>query len=199
MSNVDASFGLRPLSSDVGGGYAGKLRKYAVATNYGTALYRGDPVLITGTALADPITGEVIPYVGRAGTSGYITGVIVAVMGSSGITATDALNDESRQYIAANTGGFVLVNDDPNTIYEIQADGSIAVTDVGQTADLIFTNAGSTATGQAGAELDTSDIGTGTMLVIEGVRQQDRNDLTSANPVVKVRINNHQHRYQTGV
>jgi hypothetical protein len=199
MANVDAPFGLRPLESDVAGGYAGKLKKYAVATNYGTALYRGDPVLITGTSVADPVTGKVIPYVGRAGTTGYITGVIVAVVGAGGLDADDALNESTPQYIAANTGGFVLVNDDPNTLYEIQTDGTLAVTDVGNTADLIFTHAGSTATGQAGAELDTADIGTGDMLVIEGVSDRSRNDLSSANPVAIVRINKHQHRNTTGV
>lgn len=197
MANIDASFGMRPLTSDVGGGWAGKLKKYAVKNDYGTALYRGDPVLITGTATVDPTTGKILPNVARAGTSGYITGVIVAVVASSGTTST--LIESTTQYIPASTGGFVLVNDDPNTLYEIQVDGTLAVTDIGQTADLIFTNAGSAITGQAGAELDCSDIATGTMLVIEGVRDQDRNDLTGSNAVAIVRINNHQHRYQTGV
>lgn len=199
MANVDASFGMRPLTSDVGGGYAGKLKKYAVKADYGTALYRGDPVLITGTATVDPVDGKVLANVGRAATSGYITGVIVSVVASNGVTTNGTLQQDTLQYIAASTGGFVLVNDDPNTLYEIQTDGTLAVTDVGQTADLIFTNAGSTATGQAGCELDTSDIGTGAMLVIEGVRDQDRNDLTGSNAVAIVRINQHQHRYTTGV
>lgn len=197
MANVDAPFGLKPITSDVGGGHAQKLRKYAVKNDYGTALYRGDPVLITGTATVDPVTGKVLANVGRAATSGYITGVIVDVVASSGTTST--LIESTTPYIAASTGGYVLVNDDPNAIFEIQADGSLAVTDIGQTADLIFTHAGSTVTGQSGAELDTSDIATGAMLVIEGIRDQDRNDLTSANPVAVVRINQHQHRYLTGV
>ncbi len=197
MANVDASFGLRPLKSDVGGSHGGKLRKYAVKNDYGTALYRGDPVLITGTATVDPVSGKVLPNVARAGTSGYITGVIVAVVGSAGTTGS--LIESTGQYIAASTGGYVLVNDDPNALFEIQADGALTVLDVGQTADLIFTNAGSTVTGQAGAELDTADVGTGAMLVIEGFRDQDRNDLTGNWPVAIVRINQHQHRYLTGV
>ena len=197
MANVDAPFGLKPITSDVAGGYAGKLRKYAVANVYATALYRGDPVLISGTSVADPVDGKILPYVERAGTSGYITGVIIAVVGNAGVATS--LLENTGQFIAASTGGFVLVNDDPNALFEIQADGSLAVTDIGNTADLIFTHAGSTATGQAGAELDTADIGTGAMLVIEGIRQQDRNDVTSANPVAIVRINQHQHRYLTGV
>lgn len=197
MANIDAPFGLRPIQSDVGGGNPFKLTKYAVANNYGTALYRGDPVLITGTATADPIDGKVLANVGRAATSGYITGVIVEVVSSNGVAGT--VLGEQNVYIPASTGGYVLVNDDPNTKYEIQVDGSLAVTDIGQTADVIFTHAGSTVTGQSGAELDTADIATGAMLVIEGVRNQNRNDLTGSNAVAIVRINQHQHRYTTGV
>ena len=198
MANQDAPFGLKPVNRDSNGGQT-KLRKYAVATNYGTALYRGDPVLITGTSVADPLDGTILPYVGRAATSGYVTGVIVEVIGSDGILASQTLNEASTPYIPASTGGFVLVDDDPYSLFEIQTDGTLAVGDVGQTADLIYTHAGSAATGQSGAELDTADIATGLMLVIEGVRQQDRNDLTSANPVAVVRINQHQKRYLTGV
>lgn len=196
-NNTDASFGLRPLNSDVGGGYAGKLTMYAVKNDYATALYRGDPVLITGTGTIHPASGKALANVARAGTSGYITGVIVSVVTSN--TTTGSLHEGTLQYIPASTGGFVLVNDDPNARFEIQADGALTVADIGQTADLIFTNAGSTATGQAGAELDTADVGTGAMLVIEGFRDQDRNDLTGQNPVAIVRINQHQHRYLTGV
>lgn len=194
MANVDASFGLRAIKTNL---QTIPLKKFAVANAYATALYRGDPVLVTGTATADPLDGAVLENVGRALTSGYISGVIVAVVGSSGVT--NSLTDETTQYIPASTGGFVLVNVDPYAEFEIQADGSLAVTDVSNTADLIFTNAGSNATGQAGAELDTADIGTGTQLTIVGIRQQDRNDLTVANPVAIVRIAKHQTLNLTGV
>lgn len=189
MANIDASFGFRPINRDGSAGFNGKLTKYAVAASYATALYPGDPVLITGTGTTDA-QGNVYQNVARAGTSGYTTGVIVDV-----IAATEA----STPYIAASTGGYVLVADDPYQLFEVQADGSMAVTDLGNTADIIFTNAGSTVTNRSGAELDTADIGTGTQLVIEGFRNQDRNDLTSANPVAIVRFNLHQKRYTTGV
>lgn len=197
MSNIDASFGLRQLTTDSGSPFSGKLRKCAVATNYGTALYRGDPVLLTGTSVVDPVDGTILPYVGRAATSGYVSGVIVDVVGAHGVSS--GMTAEDTTYIPANTGGFVLIDDDPTSLFEIQADGSLAVTDIGNTADLIFTNAGSTVTGQAGAELDTADIGTGTQLVIESIKQSERNDLTSANPVAIVRINLHTKRNTTGV
>ena len=192
MANVDASFGFRPVTSDGNGGSRIKLGRYAIQASEGTDLFRGDPVLIQGTSVLDELTGTYVPTVVRAGTSGYVTGVIVDF---------EPQTDESLTYKTdATTERFVLVADDPYQLFEVQADGSVAVTDLGNTADIIFTNAGSTVTGQSGAELDTADIGTGTQLVIEGVSQKpNRSDLSSANPVLLVRFNLHQKRYTTGV
>lgn len=189
MANVDAPFGLRPLTNDADGGFSGKLRKVVALSTYGTALYIGDPVLQTGTSQAGP-DGQVVPVVQRAGTSGYVDGVIVGI---------EPETDDSLVYRAASTTRYMWIYDNPYGLFEIQADGSLAVTDIGNTADLIFTHAGSAVTNASGAELDTADIGTGAMLVIEGIKQDSRNDLTSANPVAIVRINQHQKRYTTGV
>lgn len=199
MANVDASFGLRAIQGDRAAGQSGKVRKYAVASTDTVPVFKGDPVQLTGTSVADA-NGDVIPYVARAtagdtgSTAHYATGVVVDV-----VAATEA----STTYIAASTGGYVLVNDDPEQLFEIQVDGALAVTDVGNTAPVVFTNAGSTVTGHSGAELDSSLIGNAgagaTMLTIEGVRQQDRNDLTADNAVAIVRINRHQKRNTSGV
>lgn len=194
MSNQDAAFGLRPVNRDGSAGYSAALREYIIAADEGTDLFVGDPVQLSGTSILDLIDGIYKPGVVRAtaGSGNFITGVIVGFK---------PITDESPTYKTdAVTQRTVLVADDPMQLFEIQADGNIAVTDIGETADIIFTNAGSTVTGFSGAELDTSDIGTGSQLVIEGVRAQDRNDLGSANPVLLVRISEHQKlRTSTGV
>ena len=186
MANPDNSFGLRPINRDGSAGFNGKLTKYIIAADDGTDLFVGDPVNLGGTAILDTNDGKTYPTVTRAtaGSGNYITGVIVQFLPeteASLMYKTDAVTQRA-----------VLVADDPMQLFEIQADGTIALTDVGETADIINTNAGSTVTGISGAELDTSDIGTGSQLVIEGIRQQNRNDLSSANPVVIVRISEHQ-------
>lgn len=190
MANSSQAFGLRPVGTDGGSPYSGKLRKYAVATNYGTALYPGDPIILTGTAQADA-NGEVIPNVqiATAAGSNYMTGVIVSVL---------PLTEADPMYIPANTGGYVLVDDDPYSLFEIMGSTTDAVTDVGNTASLV-SGSGSTALGVSGWQLDSTTIGSGTQLVIEGVRQQNNNDLSVANPVLIVRINLHQKRNTTGV
>ncbi len=190
MANSSQAFGLRPFGTDGGSPYSGKLRKYAVPSGYGTALYPGDPVIIDGSSQTDP-NGEVIPTIARATAAGtnYITGVIVQVLPAKA---------DDPMYIAANTGGYVLVDDDPYSLFEIMGSTTDAVGDVGNTASLVA-GTGSTALGVSGFQLDSTTISTGTQLVIEGFRQQNNNDLTVANPVLIVRINLHQKRNTTGV
>lgn len=186
MANIDAPFGLRPVNRDGSAGFSGQLTEYIIEASEATDLFVGDPVNLGGTSVLDLIDGVYKPTVVRAtaGTGNFITGVIVAFK---------PITDESPNYKTdATTQRTVLVADDPFQLFEIQADGSVAVTDVGETADVIFTHAGSTVTSLSGAELKTADIGTGSQLVIEGVRDQDRNDLGSANPVLLVRISEHQ-------
>lgn len=193
MANVDASFGARPIKRDGSAGYDGSARKYIIAAAEATDLFINDFVQLSGTAILDLGNGKTYPGVVRttAGNGNYSVGVIVGF-----IPDTEA----SLQYKTdATTQRAVLVADDPDQLFEIQADGSVALTDIGNTADIIFTNAGSTVTGVSGAELDTSDIGTGKQLTIVGLRQQDRNDLSSANPVLIVKIQEHQKRNLTGV
>ena len=196
MANADPPFGLRAVGHPMGLSKA-RIRAYAVASDYGTALFPGDPVIKTSTANAAEVSAPgvgtmpagTMPEVVKAtvGTTNRITGVIVGVAADP-----DALG---RRYIPANTGGIVFVNDDPLTEYEIQADGAIAATQIGLNAVLIYTNAGSTATGQSGAELDsgttTAPAATvGFQMAILGIVPRPDNEL-GANAKCRVRINQH--------
>jgi hypothetical protein len=50
---------------------------------------------------------------------------------------------------------------DPNIVYEIQADGSLAQTSIGDQADLSNTTAGSSTTGLSQCTLSTTLVGSG--------------------------------------
>lgn len=192
MSNPNQAFGLRPIGTLSGSPYSGKLRKVAVASNYGTALFPGDPLIITGVGQADGQgSGDILELVQIATAAGtnYISGVFDSVVPT---TEADAM------YIPASTGGYLLMNDDASALYEIQASTTFALGNIGNTCSLVA-GAGSTALGVSGWQADTTTVGTGTQLVLQGVRQSDRNDLTSANPVLIVTINLHQSRNTTGV
>lgn len=192
MSNPNQAFGLHCIGTLSGAPFPGKLRKMHVPAAYGTAVFPGDPVIITGTSFADGQgSGDYLPEVNVATAAGtnYISGVVDS-------RVVDMEGD--NVYVPASTGGYVLVNDDPFALYEIQASTTYASTNQGNTCSLV-TGAGSTALGISGWQADTTTIGTGTQLVLQGVKQSDRNDLTSSNPVLIVTINLHQALHTTGV
>lgn len=195
MANVDAPFGLRPIRHRNGAPYTGAANPYYIPSSYGTALFIGDPVVKTGTSntaeVDAPGAGKfnigTLPEINKAtaGDSNAITGVVVGFMGD----ADDLL------YNAASTERIALVCDDPDVVFEIQADGAIAAAQVGLNAVLIYTNAGDTDTGLSGAELDTtSDVpaaDASNQLTIQRVVNREDNEAASANTVCEVKINNH--------
>lgn len=192
MANPDMAFGLRPVSDRSGRPYNGSARAYVVPASDGTALFIGDPVQLAGSADADGV-----PTITRATAAGgnYILGVVVGFEIDAAIRAAG--------YRAASTLAKVLVCDDPEILFEIQADddsATLAAADVGLNADLIIA-AGSTTTRLSGAELDTSTKNTTAtlQLKIEGVVADHQNEPFVANQRVLVSINLHQRRNTTGI
>lgn len=196
MANIDAAFGLRPIKHRNGAAYNGAFNAYYVPASYATALFIGDPVIKTGTANTAELETSggkfaigTLPEVNKAtaGDNNAITGVIVGFGPDP-----DAL---SRIYNPASTERLVYVCDDPDVVFEIQADGAISAAQVGLNAVLIYTNAGSTVTGMSGVELDTtSDVpaaDASNQLTIQRVVNRTDNAAASANTVVEVKINNH--------
>jgi len=193
MANADTPFGLRAVGHPSGLSKA-RVTAYAVASDYATALFPGDPVVVSGTANAAEVSA---PGVGvmpagtmsevekaTAGSTNKITGVIVGVAANP--------DNLSRRYLPASTGGVVFVNDDPQTEYEIQADEDIVAADIGLNAAVVYTNTGDTNTGQSGAELDSSTAATtaGLQLRILGLVPRTDNEVGNQ-AKARVRINNH--------
>lgn len=203
MANVDARFGLRPVSMITGAPYVPNLQPMYIPASYGTALFVGDPVVITGTANTAyenfiGASGEpgVMPEINKAtaGAGNLIDGVIVAFAAS---------DRDSTRSSAASTEGVALVERNPYVIWEIQEDGvgaTIAATDIGLNADLVYTHAGDATYGQSGAELDISTKNTtaNLQLKILGLAPIPNNEL-AANAVVRVLINQHALKDSAGV
>lgn len=197
MANPDAPSGLRPVGISQPSGYSGKVSPYFINASYATALFRGDPVTITGTSNTAFVT---VPGIGRkaigtlpevnktaAGDGNPLSGVIVAFGANP--------DDLSVTYSPASTEGVCWVADDPYQVFEIQADGPIPATSMGLNAVLIYTNAGSTVTGLSGAELDTTSDppaadASNQLTILRAVDRED-NDTTLTHAKVLVRINNH--------
>jgi hypothetical protein len=171
---------------------------YYVASTYATALYIGEAVTKTGTANTAEVQGlapGTLPEVEKtaAGDGNAITGVIVGFK---------KITDESQIYNSASTEAIVLVADNPDLVFEIQADsaGTLAATSVGLNAVLIDTHAGSAVTGYAGVELDTTsdapaaDI-SNQLTIHRFVDRPDNEIATHAK--VEVTINNHTEAHAT--
>ena len=161
----DAPFGLVPKRHKSGAPYTGAGVPCYVGSGDGTALFIGDPVVLSGTGNTAEVKGMgmgtfaagELPSVTKAtaGSGNAIFGVVVGVV---------AETRDSTPYRAASTERILFVEPDPDLIYEVQADEAVAATSIGLNANLVFTNSGSTITGLSGVELDASSAATGATL-----------------------------------
>lgn len=201
MANVDAPMGLRPVRHKSGAPYSGSVNPYYLPSTYGTAVFIGDTVVRTGTSntavVAVPGAGEFgigtlpeinLSDVGTVAAAGdMITGVVVGF-------AADPTALENK-HNPASTERVAYVCDDPDVIFECQADGAIPATSMGLNATLIATHSGSTTTGLSGRELDTTSAAPAAdlsdqMRILRAVNRQD-NDTTITHAKVEVQITQH--------
>ncbi len=193
MANPDTPFGLRPIRHRNGAPYNGAVNPYYCNSGYGTALFIGDPVdIVAGGSNASAITvpgfGELAvgtaPEIEASAATGIITGVIVSFSADP-----TALENVHR---LASTERIAWVCDDPDVIFEIQSDGTMAATQMGLNASIIVA-AGSTVTALSGVELDSTTEATTAGLELKILRAVNRvdNDITLANGNMEVMINLH--------
>lgn len=197
MANPDAPMGLRPIRHRNGAPYSGSVNPYYLPAGYATAAFIGDAVLKTSTSNTGIVTvpggGQfgvgTLPEINIAtvGDANWITGVIVGF-------SADPTGLENK-HNPASTERVAFVCDDPDVIYEIQADGAIPATSISLNAVLIATHSGSTATGLSGMELDTTSTApsadaSNQLLIMRAVNRED-NDTTLTHANVEVLISLH--------
>lgn len=188
MANTDAAFGLRPIRNKNGSPWNGACTKMLVEDSYGTALFIGDPIIITGAAGSDDSTGHYnVANVATAGDGNRIAGVIIGIEPNR--------SDLSKTYIPASTGGYIYVVDDPNVVFAVQDDAQATLTSasVGANAVLAAGGGGSTVTGLSSWELDASDTpaaDASNQLLIVGVHNVE-NNAVGDNVIWEVLISNH--------
>ena len=183
MANKDAAFGMKPVRMIGGAPYTGGQSRYRIAANYGTSIFQGDMVAqVTGGTVEVHADGGTVPVVGVF----------------NGCKYTDPTSGEqvfSNYYPASTNASDIIafIIDDPNVVYEVQADDTFPVADHFGNFDIVYTSAGSTQTGISGAELDVTTGATATTLPIKAIDiSQDPNndDVASANTNVLVVIQN---------
>jgi hypothetical protein len=181
MANLDAPFGLRPARTSIS---SQQQNRYRIAANYNTSIFQGDLVAM--------VTGGGIERV-AAGGSGFILGVF------NGCEFTDPTTGKptfSNHYPASTNASDIIANviDDPNAVFEIQADAAFPVTDLAGNYDILAT-AGDTTSGTSRIELEVgtadSTVATLPLKAIDISQDPENSDASSANTNVIVRINNH--------
>lgn len=185
MSAISAPFGLRPVFHP-----SGVIRPRALAgginSGYGSTILANQPVLLSTSGLLNPVTANNVDFVGVfAGVEYTTAGGTRRVVDNKWIAST-----------TYDTGSLVAYfYDDPAIVYEIQADGSVAQTALGDQVNVSnFTN-GSTLTGLSQATAGATPVGSGSqgqLRVIDKGLGID-NDWGDAFTVLRVQIARHQY------
>lgn len=178
MSTTSQPFGLRPAFSP-----SGVLRPtaYSILSGYSVGILQNQPVKIgtNGTIEAAAIGDRFI---------GTFQGVE--------FTDTDGRRRVSNKWTAslAATEIVAYVTLDPTIVYEIQANGPIAVTDIGSQANYTAITAGSTVTGLSALMLDTASLVTSgnEALRIIGLSPGPDNAFGDNFTIVEVQVSEHQ-------
>lgn len=180
MANANFASGLKPVRSFARSGFANPLRRYVAPASYATALFPGDPV-VKVAAGADATTGA--NTINLAAAGGAVTGVVVGFEDGPSMLLG---------YGAASTLRYVLVDDDPESLFEVQDNGTLALTSVGLNADLVA-GSGNTATRTSGWMVAGSTAAVTATLQVKIIGFQERidNEFPAANAKVLVKINNH--------
>lgn len=146
MSSSATPYGARPVGTlSASGSFTGKVRHYGIASGYGTAIFYGDFVKLVAAGTVEKDTGT---------TTLTPVGIFL------GVSYTDPNTSQKTfsQYFPASTAADDIqayVLDDPNVLFEMQADGSAAVTNIGNNVAVVQT-AGSTSIGTSKNAIDIS-------------------------------------------
>jgi hypothetical protein len=149
MANQDAPTGFSPVRHLKGGTirYDGG---FTIASAYDTSIFSGDLVSLAATrALKDiALTAD-----GAANIMGVFAGCQYTAADGSVIWTPFWLADTVTK---GSVDAEAFVYADPDIVYDVQADGTLAVTVMGQFVDMVSTHAGSAATGRSGEEINSA-------------------------------------------
>jgi hypothetical protein len=191
MANKDAPFGFRPVGEVGSGVNTGGTTKYAISDNFTPAIYKGSHVMHASGVLA-------------IGTDSGSTnlGVFNGCFYQDPTTQKPTWSNYYPGAVNITQGAIdAYVYDDPKRLFEVQCDGTIALTDIGKNIDSAVT-AGSTINGQSKTEIKTSSVNTTAALQfkIVGISgDPDNSDASSANANWIVFFNEHLYFSSTGI
>ena len=152
MATSATPMGAEPTDTlSASGSFTGKVRHMSIASGYGTAIFYGDFVKLVaaGTVEKSAIKTAVV-----AGTVGIFVGCSYTDPSTNQLTF-------NQQFPASTAASDIMayVVDDPDLVFRMQGDGSIAQTGLGNNVSLVST-AGSPSIGRSKNAVDASTIAT---------------------------------------
>ena len=183
MSAVSAPFGLRPSFHPSGLDRAIALAN-GIASTYNTGILKGQPVALN-------TNGNIVAATAGSAYQGAFAG--------HEWTDVSGRRQISNQWVANTayvTGSQVTYYySDPNIVYDIQANGSLAQTSIGDQANFASIAAGSTTTGLSQCMISTTLAGSGAVgdMRIIGLTPAVDNDWGDAFTVVQVQVSRSQY------
>jgi hypothetical protein len=194
MASTAAPYGLKPVNLIGGQPYAGSTRQIKIASGYGTNIFNGSVVSIVTAG-----TLEIVTTVG-SNSSVFPAGTVGVFVGCS-YTDPNSKQKVFAQYwpastVASDAVGYVV--DDPDVVFQIQADASIAQAGLGANAPLAAvqsTSTGSTVTGNSTTALDATVATTTQAFRIVDFVDSPNSSVGDAFTDVLVKFNIAQHSY----
>lgn len=204
MASTSAPRGLQPVKM-IGGRYNSHgASLYRIPSNYSVALFNGDPVIMTAS-------GSSRGTIARMNATSTATTITSSGTWLGVFIGCEYVDPNSKQPVFRQSypgsitpaSGEILAHviDDPDALFEIQADGAVAQTGLGTNAAIIQTAVGNTTTGNSGLQLDASSVDSTSSLplrIVDFVRRPG-SSIGDAYTDVIVRLNTHFHRTATGV
>lgn len=182
MANASGVFGLRPTRYIDGTPWNGEVFEAYVSSSYATALFVGDPVLLTPTLAEKDTTGTKLTINKSAGTDGIIVFGVITGFAPDPDNLSRIYNPASTERVA------YVVRAASDLLFEIRGDGGGTPTKVvpGQNAVMIASSSGDTNSGMSGMALDEGtttapSANQSNPLFIWGIKEKADNELgTSA-------------------
>lgn len=179
MSNtVNAPFGLRPVYHP--SGYV-RPQAFTLVDNYSATLLQNQPVKIASDGTLNPAA---------------IGDAFIGTFQGVEFTDSDGRRRVSNKWVASTTGTQIIAyaTSDPYIVYEIQSNGTVDVTNIGNQYNTGTITAGSTTTGLSAVVMDTGTISTSgnAQMRLIGITPGPDNAFGDTYVICQVEISKHQ-------
>jgi len=154
MATTAAPYGLKAVNLVGGQPYAGSTRQIKIASGYAANIYNGSVVSVVAAG-----TVEIVSEVG-SNADPFPAGTVGVFVGCS-YTDPNTKQKLFKQYwpsgtVASDAVAYVI--DDPDVVFQIQADDTLAQTALGINIPVVNPTAGDTVTGNSTMAADASAI-----------------------------------------